>query len=69
MAVPCECDWLYRNSITSKFFTVASNFVNNLPATLIFHLDFGSDGNKIFDGRMPSTVDGCGVFAVISFGA
>ena len=54
--------------ITINIVAAQSNLLDDFTASMLTYLDFGSDGYKIFQSRLPRAVDGCSVFAVISLG-
>jgi hypothetical protein len=49
-----------------KIVTIALYLFNDFTASLLVHLNLSTDCYEIFQGRVPCTVDRCGVFAVIS---
>ena len=50
-----------------KIVTIAPYLFNDFTASLLVHLNLGANGYKVFQGRMPRTIDGCSVFTVIAF--
>lgn len=53
--------------ITRNIIAAQPHLFNDFTASLLVHLNLGANGYKVFQGRMPRTIDGCSVFTVIAF--